>query len=38
LTRVICAIESLQLVCKVVKIQPGAKPVRVGLATPKAKP
>jgi hypothetical protein len=38
LTRVICAIESAQLVCKVVKVQPGTKPARVGLIMPKAKP
>ena len=37
LTRVIAAVESLQLVCKVVKVQPGAKAVRVNLLTPKAK-
>ena len=36
-TRVIAAVESLQLVCKVVKVQPGAKAVRVNLVTPKAK-
>lgn len=35
LTRVISAVESLQLVCKVMKVQPGAKPVRVGLVSPK---
>jgi hypothetical protein len=37
LTRVIAAIDSLQLVCKVVKAAPGAKPVRVALVTPKPK-
>ena len=37
LTRVIAAVESLQLVCKVMKVQPGTKPVRVGLITPKPK-
>ncbi len=37
LTRVIAAADSLQLVCKVVKVQPGAKPARVALVTPKPK-
>src|SRR5689334_6299705 len=36
-TRVIAAVESLQLVCKIVKVQAGAKAVRVNLVTPKAK-
>jgi hypothetical protein len=35
--RVISAVESLQLVCKVSKVPPGAKPVRVALITPKPK-
>ena len=35
LTRVISAIESLQLVCKVMKVAAGTKPVRVGLIAPK---
>jgi hypothetical protein len=35
--RVISAIDSLQLVCKVVKVAEGAKPVRVALVTPKPK-
>ena len=35
LTRIIAAVESLQLVCKVAKIQPGAKPARITLVTPK---
>jgi hypothetical protein len=35
LTRVISAVEALQLVCKVMKVAPGTKPVRVGLITPK---
>jgi len=35
LTRVIAAVESLQLVCKVMKVPPGAKPARVSLITPK---
>jgi len=37
LMRVIAAVESLQLVAKTMKVQPGAKPVRVGLVTPKSK-
>jgi hypothetical protein len=37
LTRIIASIDSLQLVCKVVKAAPGAKPVRVALVTPKPK-
>lgn len=37
LTRVIAGVESLQLVCKVSKVPPGAKPLRVGLVTPKPK-
>jgi hypothetical protein len=35
LTRIIAPVESLQLVAKSVKVQPGSKPVRVGLVTPK---
>jgi len=35
-TRVIAAVDSLQLVCKVVKTAAGAKPARVGLITAKA--
>ena len=37
LTRVISAIDCLQLVCKVAKAAPGAKPARVALVTPKPK-
>jgi hypothetical protein len=37
MARVISAIDSLQLVCKVVKVAPGAKPLRVALVTPKPK-
>lgn len=37
LTRVVCAPAALQLVCKVAKTAPGAKPVRVGLITQKPK-
>ena len=33
--RVIAAVESLQLVTRVVKLSSGAKPARVGLITPK---
>jgi len=36
LTRVISPIEALQLVCKVIKVQSGAKPTRVNLVTPKS--
>jgi len=35
LTRVISAADALQLVCKVMKVAPGTKPVRVGLVPPK---
>lgn len=35
LTRVISPIENLQLVCKVMKAQPGAKPVKIALIAPK---
>jgi hypothetical protein len=37
-TRVITAPESLQLVCKPMPVQAGAKPVRVRFITPKPKP
>jgi hypothetical protein len=37
LTRVISGVESLQLVAKVMKLQPGAKATRVGLVTPRSK-
>jgi hypothetical protein len=37
LTRVIAGVESLQLVCKVSKVQAGAKPARLALVTPKPK-
>jgi hypothetical protein len=36
-TRVVAALASLQLVCKTAKVADGAKPVRVGLITPKPK-
>ena len=35
LTRVIAPAENLQLICKVMKAQPGAKPVKVTLIAPK---
>ena len=35
LTRVISAVEALQLVCKVMKVPAGVKPSRVGLIAPK---
>ena len=35
LTRVIAPVESLQLICKVMKTQPGAKAVKVALIAPK---
>jgi hypothetical protein len=35
LTRVISAVDALQLVCKVMKVPAGGKAVRVGLVTPK---
>ncbi len=37
LTRVLSPFASLQLVCKTVKLQPGAKPARVALLIPKQK-
>ena len=36
-TRVISSVDALQLVTKVMKLQPGAKPARVGLVTAKPK-
>ena len=35
--RMVSAVDALQVLCKVVKVAPGAKPVRVGLAAPKPK-
>jgi hypothetical protein len=35
LTRVVSAVDALQLVCKVMKVAPGAKATRVGLVAPK---
>ena len=37
LARIVAGVDALQLVCKVVKAQSGAKPIRVGLVTPKPK-
>ncbi len=37
ITRVVSPAESLQLICKVMKVQPPAKPVRIGFITPKPK-
>jgi hypothetical protein len=37
LTRVISPVDALQLVAKVMKVTPGAKPVRIGLIMPKPK-
>ena len=37
LTRVISPVDALQLVAKVMKVAPGAKPARVGLIMPKPK-
>lgn len=36
-TRVISPVETVQLVCKIVSVQAGAKPARVSLIIPKAK-
>jgi hypothetical protein len=35
-TRVICPVETVQLICKPVPVQPGAKPVRVRIVAPKS--
>jgi len=37
-TRVVSAAESVQLVCKVMKVQPPGKPARVGFRLPKPTP
>ena len=37
-TRVVSAAESVQLVCKVMKVQPPGKPARVGFRLPKPMP
>ena len=36
--RIVSHVESLQLTCKVVKVAPSARPVRLGFFTPKVKP
>jgi len=36
-TRVISSVESVQLVCKVMAVQPGGKPARVNFISPKPK-
>jgi hypothetical protein len=38
LTRVVSSPESVQLVCKVMKVQPSAKPARLVFRVPKPKP
>jgi hypothetical protein len=38
ITRVIAPAESLQLVCKAMKVHPPAKPVRIGFIAPRPKP
>lgn len=38
ITRVISPVESLQLVCKVMKVQPPAKPTRIHFIVPKPPP
>jgi hypothetical protein len=38
ITRVICPVESLQLVCKPMPVQTGAKAARIRFVVPKAKP
>jgi len=37
LSRVVSAVDVLQLICKTTKVQPGGKPQRVALLTPKPK-
>jgi len=37
-TRVIAPVDSAQVVCKIVKVSPGAAPVRVNILTPKPRP
>ena len=37
-TRVVSTPESVQLICKVIKVQPPGKPARVGFRVPKPKP
>lgn len=37
-TRVISPVDSAQVVCKIIKVQPGALPLRVNVLTPKLRP
>ncbi|MGI8746217.1 MAG: hypothetical protein ACR2NN_27275 [Bryobacteraceae bacterium] len=37
ITRIVSPVDSIQLVCKVVKVQPPAKPTRIVFLTPKPK-
>jgi hypothetical protein len=37
-TRIISPVSAVQLVCKIVKVAPGATPVRVNVLTPKPQP
>jgi hypothetical protein len=37
-TRIVTTAECVQLICKVMKVQPAAKPVRLGFRVPKPKP
>lgn len=37
-TRVISPIATIQLICKVMRVQPPAKPARIAVVTPKPKP
>lgn len=37
-TRIVTTAECMQLICKVMKVQPSAKPVRLGFRVPKPKP
>jgi hypothetical protein len=37
-TRIVSTPESLQLICKVMKVQPSGKPTRLGFRIPKPKP
>ncbi len=38
LTRIVTPVEAVQLVSKVMKVQPPAKPTRIGFITPRPKP
>jgi hypothetical protein len=37
-TRVVSPVQSVQLICKVMKVQPPATPARIGFVVPKPKP